>query len=48
MHIYIYSFFRLFSYIAYYRGSSRVPCAIQSVLVDYFIYSGVYLLIPAS
>ena len=31
-------FFRFFSYIAYYRISSRVPCAIEQVLVDCLFY----------
>ena len=30
--------FRLFSYIDNYRVLSRVPCAIQHVLVDYLFY----------
>ena len=30
------------------RVPSTVPCAIQQVLVDYFIYSNVYMLIPNS
>ena len=31
-------FFRFFSRIGYYRILSRVPCAIQQVLVDYLFY----------
>ena len=33
--------------IGYYKILNRVPCAIQWVLVDYFIYSNVYMLIPS-
>ena len=37
--IYIYLFFfRFFFHIGYYRVLSRVPCAIQQVLVDYLLY----------
>ena len=32
---YTYLFFRSFSHLGYYRKFSRVPCAIQQVLVDY-------------
>ena len=39
LYIYIYPFFfRYFSHIGYYRILSRVPCAIQQVLVDYLFY----------
>ena len=31
-------FFRLFSHIGYYRILSRVPCAVQQVLVGYLFY----------
>ena len=46
----IYSFFSDigFSHMGYYRILSRVPCAIQEVLVNYFIYSSVCMLIPIS
>ena len=49
MHTYIYMynyFFRFFSIIGYYKINSIVPCALQQVLVVYFIYSSVYMLIP--
>ena len=36
-------FFRFFSIIGYYRILSIVPCAIQWVLVVYFIYSSMYM-----
>ena len=39
-------FFRFFSPIGCYKILSVVPCAIQSVLGGYFIYSSVYILIP--
>ena len=39
LHIYIYPlFFRFFSHIGHYRVLSRVPCAIQQVLVSYLFY----------
>ena len=38
IHIHILIFFRLFSHIDYYRILSRVPCAIQKVLVVYLFY----------
>ena len=42
-------FFRFFSHVGYYRILSRVPCAVQgSIVVIYFIYSGVYMLIQNS
>ena len=41
--VYIYPFFfRFFPHIGYYKILSRVPCAIQQVMVIYFIYSSVY------
>ena len=40
IHIYLY-FFKLFSRIGYYKILSGVPCAIQCVLVGYFIYGSV-------
>ena len=48
--LYIYThlfFFKFFSHLGYYRIASRVPCAIQQVLVYYyFIFSNVYMLTP--
>ena len=41
--LYIYSFFNIFPHIDYYRIFSRVSCAIQEALADYFIYSSVFL-----
>ena len=39
LYIHIYSFFfRFFSRIGYYRVLSRVPCAIQYVVVVYLFY----------
>ena len=38
-------FFRFFSHIGSYRVLNKIPCAIQLVLVDYFIYSSVHMLI---
>ena len=39
LYVYIYPlFFRFFSHVVYYRILSRVPCAIQQVLVDYLFY----------
>ena len=38
IHIYPF-FFRFFSHIGYYRILSRVPCALQQVLVDYLFYT---------
>ena len=35
---YIHSFYRLFSRIDHYRVLSRVPCAIQQVLISYLFY----------
>ena len=32
-------FFRLFSHIGHYRALSRVPCAIQQVLICYLFYT---------
>ena len=44
-YIHIYPlFFRFFSHIGHYSVLSRVPCALQQVLV-YFIYRSVYMLI---
>ena len=49
LYVYIYIclfFFRSFPNIGYYRLLSRVSCAIQySLLIIYFIYSGVHILI---
>ena len=36
-------FFRLFCYLCYYRILSRVPCAIQSLLIIHFKYSSGYV-----
>ena len=36
------------SHISYYGILNRVPCGILKVLVDYFIYSGMYMLIQNS
>ena len=45
--IYIYKYIYIFSHIGHYRVLSRIPCAIQQVLlVIYFLYSGVYMSIP--
>ena len=42
-------FFRVFSHVGHYRVSSRVPHAIQKVLiVTYIIYSIAYVSIPVS
>ena len=39
LYIYIYSFFfRFLTHVGYYRILSRVPCAIQQVLVGYLFY----------
>ena len=39
LNIYIYPlFFRFFSHIGHYRVLSRVPCAIQQVLISYLFY----------
>ena len=44
LYIYIYPlFFRFFSHIGHYTVLSRVPCAIQKVLIIYFIYNSVYM-----
>ena len=44
LYIYIYPlFFRFFSHIGHYTVLSRAPCAIQKVLIIYFIYSSVYM-----
>ena len=49
LYIYIYPlFFRFFSHIGHYRVLGRVPCAIQQVLIIYFIYSSVCMSIPIS
>ena len=43
LYIYLYSFFlKFFSHLGCYRILSIAPCAIQKVLVDYFICSSVY------
>ena len=49
INIYLF-FFRFFFHLGYHRILSRVPCAIQEVLVDYlfFIYSSEYMLFPNS
>ena len=39
-------FLRFFSHIGRYRVLGRVPCAIQQVLIIYFIPSSVYVSIP--
>ena len=41
-------FFRFFTIIGYYKILSIVLCAIEQGLIVYFIYSGVYMLIPKS
>ena len=38
IHIHISLFFRFFSHIGHYRVLSRVPCAIQQVLISYLFY----------
>ena len=43
----LWQIFRLFSIRNYYKILTIVPCAIQQVLVSYFIYSTVYLFIPS-
>ena len=44
--MFIYSFFRFFSHIGYYRILSLVPCDTRYILVDiYFLYNSVYMLI---
>ena len=43
MYTYIF-FYKFFSIIGYYKILNIVPCAIQEILVAYFVYSGVYLL----
>ena len=35
---YVHSFLRFFSHIGHYRVLSRVPCAIQQVLISYLFY----------
>ena len=47
--IYIYIFFfilHIFSSIGYYKILNIVSCAIQCILIVYFVYSRVYTLIP--
>ena len=40
LYIYMYPFFfKFFSHLDYYRVLSRVPCAIQQVLVGYLLYT---------
>ena len=39
-------FLSFFPHIGHYSVLSRVPCAIQSLLIIYFIYSCVYMSIP--
>ena len=41
--MYIYSFFRFFSLIGYYKILDIIPCAIQQVLVVYLIYIQQYV-----
>ena len=44
IYIYIYPlFFRFFSYTGHYRVLSRVPCAIQQVLISYLFYIQQYV-----
>ena len=38
VHIYIHYFFRFFFHIGHYRVLSRVPCAIQQVVISYLFY----------
>ena len=42
----IYPFFSFLSHIGHYRVLNRVPCAIQQVLIIYFIPSSVYVSNP--
>jgi len=44
----LHSFCRLFSHIGYHRILSRVPCAVQWVLVLYFIFGSLRLQTPNS
>ena len=47
LEVYTYKlFFRFLSLMGYYRLLGRVACAVQSVLVNYFIYHSVSMLIP--
>ena len=47
--VYIYMFFfRSFFIIGSYKILNIVPCAIQDVLVVYFIYNSMHMLIPNS
>ena len=45
IHTHLSPFKRLFSHIDHYRVLSRVPCAIQYVVISYVLYS-VCILIP--
>ena len=39
LYVYMYTlFFRFFSHLGHYRGLSRVPCAVQQVLIGYLFY----------
>ena len=44
----IYILFRFFFILGYYRILNIVSYTVQQILVVYFIYSGIYLLIPCS
>ena len=50
LYVYIYPlFFGFLSHLGHHRALSRVPCAIQQVLISYlFIHSGVYMSVPIS
>ena len=48
IHVHISTLFQILSPIGYYGILSTVCCATQQVLVDYFIHSNVYMLIPNS
>ena len=43
VYIYIYVLFQILFIIGYYKILNIVPCAIQDVLVVYFIYSSMHL-----
>lgn len=44
LYVYLYPLlFRFFPHMGHYRIFSRVPCAIQWALVDYFVYSKVHV-----
>ena len=45
IHTYISIFLRFFFLIGYYKILSRVPFAIEQVLVDYILYIYIYILV---